>query len=131
MKKKPSNEEVINAFEVLPKEVKNTLQELFKQAPDDPEEFQRLVMVGDCPFCGSSKTKDCDEAKLGDITVGICLDCCRMWCLDCGYLFPNGQTICDHWAICTDCGFSDEEGQGCEISPVECSIIKEKLGTSE
>jgi hypothetical protein len=128
--KKPDREEVLDAFHALPEEAQNALQELLRQAKDDPKEFVRLAMVGDCPFCGGSNTRDCDETSLGDITVGICLDCYRLWCLECGFLFSKGQTLCDHWVICQDCKFNDinyEEGETCGTTADECSIIKEKL----
>lgn len=128
--KKPNKEEVLEAFHALPDEVQSALQELFSQDNDDQDEFVRLAMVGNCPICGSSNTRDCDETPFGDITVAICLDCYKLWCLECGYLFQKGQTICDHWAICEECAPKDvnyEDGEDCGVAADECPIIQEKL----
>jgi hypothetical protein len=130
MKKKPGSKEVMKVFDDLPEDVKNTLEELLEQAKSK-EEFLQLAMVGGCPFCGGTNTRDCDETPLGDITVGICLDCHRLWCLECGYKFPEGKTMCEHWAICEDCEFIDEKKESCGTPPFECSILREKLDLTE
>ncbi len=127
--KKPDVDKVLDVLHTLPEEVQSDLMELVKQA-NDPEEVVRLALVGDCPFCGSTNTRDCEEAPLDDPTVGICLDCSNLWCLECGYLFPKGQTVCGHWAICDACEFSHvkwDEGETCGTTADECSIIKEKF----
>ena len=54
---------------------------------DGKKEFINRVMVGDCPICGSKKTRDCEESPLNDSLVGLCEDCSSIWCLECGTVF--------------------------------------------
>ncbi len=110
-----------------PTEIENGIRKAFENS-DSIEEFHRLTMVGDCPKCGSSKTRDCEDSPLGDSCVGICLDCAVLWCLECGQVFEEGIRCCDHWPICEACKFIDENKEKCtaNISPMECSIIKEE-----
>ena len=94
----------------------------FKNAKNE-KDFFRIMMVGDCPKCGGENTRDCEDSPLGDITVGFCLDCYIIWCLECGEIFKENQTICVHWEICDKCKFSTDEG--CDILIDECSIIQD------
>ena len=109
-------------FDSLPHDMKTYLIRAAEVA-NSKEEFVRLTMVGDCPKCGSSKTRDCEHSPLDDPTVGICLECYTLWCLECGEVFQKGQTGCEHWSICAQCDFS-KHGE-CNIPPFECSIIRE------
>lgn len=98
------NKEIREIISSLPDEIQGHFQELFKAARkysgDDylaQEEFIRSVTVGNCPTCESTRTKDCDDSPLNDITIGLCLECFHMWCLECGEKFKLGQTVCTHW----------------------------------
>jgi hypothetical protein len=97
---------------------------LFERAANtnSMEEFIRTSMVGDCPSCGSENTRDTGGTPLDDPTVGICLNCQTLWCLDCGLVIETGQTVCRHWDVCGECGFSTDEG--CSTMPWECQIIE-------
>jgi hypothetical protein len=73
-------------------------------------------MMGDCPNCGSKHTRDGDDAgfpkeKAGDITVGICLECGYVWCLECGDALASWP--CQHWQewsqYCEANGLNEEE----------------------
>ncbi len=114
----------LEAFEKLPKDLQEFLTEAFKQA-DTVKEFIRITMVGECPLCGSENTMDCDDTPLGDICVGICLDCFSLWCLECGEVFEEGQRHCSHWEICDSCDFGKHE-ENCGFSPSECPIIQDR-----
>jgi hypothetical protein len=61
------------------------------------EEFISKLMIGECPKCRSSSTVDGDAPPVNDITVGICLACGCHWCLECGNVFPKGETSCSCW----------------------------------
>lgn len=111
---------VMDIFESLPEETRENLLEIMRTS-GSLEEAIRRIHVGDCPVCGSQNTRDCEDTPLNDSTVGICLDCHAMWCLECGMVFKEGQTKCEHWEICDKCHFPGEDG--CGIPTLECSII--------
>jgi hypothetical protein len=92
--------------------------------PSSDKELARMLMVDDCPRCGSKNTKDCDTiVDVEDNTIGICLDCGYIWCLECGYELK--EKICPHWSACSDCDQTDAEGS-CPHAPEisECPIIQ-------
>jgi len=99
---------------------------------DGKKEFINRVMVGDCPICGSKKTRDCEESPLNDSLVGLCEDCSSIWCLECGTVFEKGQKECKHWAVCENCKFLSSNGKCTgDISIRDCSIIQDwKTGES-
>jgi hypothetical protein len=110
--------------EALPEDVKKLLEETVEET-DTSDEFIRMFMVGDCPVCGSGNTRDCDDTPIEDISLGICLDCSALWCLECGEVLKHGQTMCEHWQICNECEF-DIKAE-CDIPISDCSIIQEWL----
>lgn len=95
------DKEIRKVIASLPEDIQDYFRKLLKRARkysgDDyfaQEEFVRSIMVGDCPYCGSKKTKDCEDSPLKDNTIGLCLECVQMWCLECGNKFKPGQTVC-------------------------------------
>lgn len=113
----------MEAFEKLPRE----MQEFLQQKGKDPYARQGLflgVIAGDCPVCGSFNTLDGGDTPLSDSTIGICLDCYRLTCLECGYILEKGKTICEHWKICEQCRPSPRENV-CKIQVWNCTIIEE------
>ena len=76
-------EETMDIFDALPDDIQEDLMDAFEKS-DSKDEFLRLMNVGDCPVCGSEKTRDCEETFLDDNCVGLCLECLTMWCLECG-----------------------------------------------
>ena len=93
----------------LPREVSGVLCEL-AQTCATSEEFVNLLMVDDCPSCGSPMTGDCEEdPQIEDICVGRCFECGHLWCLDCGRVFDEVKPICS-------CG--DEDDGSCRIRVV-------------
>ena len=117
-------------FRQLPEGMQEYLRKQIAE-PDRVEEFVSAIIVGDCPVCGSSKTRDCGDTPLDDIYVGICLKCSTIWCLECGLIFEKGQHTCPHRAICDKCDFIDEDKEECaqieslDYSIGNCSIIQE------
>ena len=92
----------------------------------EKNEFISKVMVGSCPVCNSQDTRDCEYSPLNDSTIGLCEECHAMWCLECGIIFKNKQTKCDHWGICENCKFQDQDGIcTANISAQHCSIIND------
>ena len=92
-------------------ETQQMLRNLLADMPEPTEEYKRLVMVGNCPKCSSTKTKECSGVEaIDDSRVGLCLDCGYLWCLDCGCNL-NGQkkTECGHRNICDTCDEKKEE----------------------
>ncbi len=89
------------------------------------EEFFNMVMVGDCPSCGSSGTVQCDEVdEEGDPTIGLCKSCGYTWCLECGMAVAADET-CGHWDVCEACEEEKDEFGDCGVLPAECPRILE------
>ena len=117
--KKKEIEEILSDLEDSEREL---LESKLREC-DTPEEFISGVMVGECPKCSSLTTKDCeDEPEVDDITIGKCLMCGHLWCLECGEDFKEGQRRCEHWSVCLECEVNDEFG--CGIPIWECSAIQ-------
>jgi hypothetical protein len=115
-----SDENVIDTFKALPQEMQEFLNNVSKNPPPGQEIF-RGVVAGDCPVCGSFNTLDGGETPLEDPTLGICLDCCTIHCLDCGELLRGGQTACPHRKVCDECRAA--RGKACRIPVWNCSVI--------
>lgn len=99
---------------------------IMEEAREEAKEFYRAEMIGNCPRCGSEKIKDCEEViDIKDNTVGFCLDCGFLWCLECEYELADN--ICSHRTVCDDCEKVDEDGMGCpyEEDLSECPSVKE------
>ena len=95
----------------------NKDQALLKEA----EEFACHSLVGDCPRCGGHNTKDCETiVDIEDATVGVCLDCGYLWCLECGFELKEEE--CPHWAVCDKC---DHQGEYWQEDASECSLVQD------
>jgi hypothetical protein len=115
-------------FEALSEEMREFISEALR-TPDSQASLFRGVLAGDCPLCGSFSTLGGGDTPLGDDTVGICLDCCTITCLECGEIFARGQTHCSHWQICERC--ESHQDYGCAISIWECPRIGDWKRTRE
>jgi hypothetical protein len=110
------------SLEALPETMQEFLLKTAERSSGDGD-FYNGVVMGDCPVCGSFNTRDGSDTPLGDPTVGICLDCYTIACLECGNVFDKGQTVCEHRRICDGCGLA-KEGDGCGVPTWECSFIQ-------
>jgi hypothetical protein len=109
------------ALSSLPRE----LQEYLLRTSQEPEsvlDFFNGVVAGDCPVCGGFNTRQGSDTPLDDPTVGICLDCFSMTCLDCGEVFENGQTVCEHLKVCDACKSGGK--RECNIPVWDCPRIE-------
>ena len=113
-------EAVSDILKLLPKDLYDSLINLAQKA-EGSDEYVREIYIGDCPVCESQKTSDCGELPIEDITVGVCLKCFTMWCVECGTIFKKGQTVCDHWVLCEACDLSTD--MGCGLIADECEEI--------
>jgi hypothetical protein len=74
------------------------------------EEFVNRVMVGDCPKCGSSNTRDCEnDLEIDDITVARCLACGQLWCPFCGELLKADQSDEHDCPVLNEIDLNDED----------------------
>jgi hypothetical protein len=80
-------------------------------------------LVGGCPRCGSVHTKDCEHVEgIEDFTVGLCLKCGYLWCIECGKpLVKNAN--CNHWEICRKCNTVEVSGF-CSTDLVDCAKLR-------
>ncbi len=97
------------------------------------EDFLRLIFVGDCPRCNSSNSVQCDNVTgIENPTLGLCVDCGFVWCLECGgqletAYWPEREIRCGHWEICEACETAHPHEGICQIPPWECRKILEWL----
>ena len=94
----PSAEEIAaaaSALEAMSPELLSELRNTLDKSTSG-EDFVNRIMVSDCPRCGRSNTRDCeDDPDIDDPCVGRCFDCGQLWCLDCSEFFKDAQSI-DH-----------------------------------
>jgi hypothetical protein len=109
------------ALRRLPQDLKEFLIRAIAKGNPELDSFNGVV-AGDCPVCGSFNTLEGADTPLCDPTVGICLDCCSINCLECGEIFEKGQTACHHWQVCEQCEISSEDG--CGTAVWDCSKIE-------
>lgn len=113
-------------WQELSDKAKESIFEMLNELnPSSPEELNRMVLVGDCPRCGCKNTKDCETVvDIEDTTIGICLDCGYLWCLECGYELTEKN--CPHWIACSDCDQTGVEGSCANTLEIsECPIIQD------
>lgn len=80
--------------------------------------------VRPCPHCGNSGTMDCARVEgISDATVGLCLTCGYIWCLECDASLITGIP-CGHWQICAACGEKKKPSGFCGTMPLECRHIQ-------
>jgi len=111
-------------WDSIPKDVQDELTKALEESSaTSVEEFISEIFVGDCPECGSRNTRDCEELPdIDDITIGLCNDCGRLWCTECGRTITKGD-VCEHWEICEKCTRKKDEFGDCGIPPWECAEI--------
>ncbi len=114
------------AWKLLPEKIRQDLLRAVKTSRTDTEEqFISEMMVGECPKCGGERTRDCEEIpEMLDNTVGLCLDCGYLWCLECEGPLMEGID-CKHWGICEGCFEQRDELGMCRIPAWECNRIIE------
>lgn len=122
-KKEEYRQTTLDEFSSFPQDLQDNLMHQALTC-DSFEEFWRQAIVGDCPFCGSEKTMDCGDTFRDDNTLGVCFDCHKIWCLECGEALKDGQRACEHWAVCEKCE-SGKAADGCGIPIWECPIIED------
>ncbi len=103
-------------FNALPEDLRDELLAAVKESDaTSAEDLISQILVGECPQCLSSNTRDCEDvAETEDITIGLCKDCGHIWCTECGRTVTKGST-CEHWAICDRCRKKKDEFGDCGI----------------
>jgi hypothetical protein len=79
-------------------------------------------LIGTCPRCGSSQTKDCEHVEgIKDFTVGLCTACGHLWCIECGKPLLK-DAVCTHWEICRKCDLAEMSGF-CSADLMKCAKL--------
>ena len=87
-------------------------------------------MIGDCPKCKSTATRDCDEIEgIQDCTIGLCMDCGHLFCSECRQDLSQNLN-CKHWEICETCIEADENLLR-KTGPEKCKKLKSELSGTE
>lgn len=98
MRADPSSEagadSALEAAQGLPPSVQEYLHDAYHRS-GTAEEFVNMIMVGNCPKCGSAHTGDCEEdPELEDPLVARCYDCGHYWCTECGRELDSRRPYC-------------------------------------
>jgi hypothetical protein len=122
-------EDLRGMWEFMP----DRIQKALKRAVDISTEksgSRENAMARHCPRCGAGNTIDCDKVVgIGDPTVGLCISCGYVWCLECDtYLIST--IVCGHWKVCRHCSERKDESGYCRIVPWECAQIRSWLAGS-
>ena len=92
---KVDREEVHAMWELMPPEVQRAFRGAVESLGREMERGEPVV-IRLCPRCGGGKTVDCSEAAgIGDATVGLCVACGYVWCLECNAHLIS-TVACDH-----------------------------------
>jgi len=122
-------EDLRGMWEFLPERVQRALQKavdtLWEHAGN-----REQTMARHCPRCGARETFDCDKvAGISDPTVGLCISCGYVWCLECDtYLIST--VVCGHWKVCRNCTERKDGSGYCRTAPWECKHIRDWLAGS-
>jgi hypothetical protein len=123
---KIDREHLHSMWELMPLEIQDALQAAV-EALAAGEGRKTNVLIRLCPRCGGADTTDCHEvAGIDDSTVGLCITCGYVWCLECETHLIS-TAICGHWKICANCGERKDESGYCGTVPWECDHIKRWL----
>ena len=88
---------VLELLEQMPPDVLAQMVATMSES-DGAEEFANLIMVGECPNCGTDQTGDCDaDPEIDNILVGRCYQCGQLWCTECGNTLKSNNLRCDCW----------------------------------
>jgi hypothetical protein len=60
---------------------------------------------------------------IADPTVGLCVTCGYLWCLECDTHLISTVT-CGHWKICANCVEGKDETGYCNNTPWDCPHIR-------
>ena len=94
-----------------------------RASPINEEQFLAQLMTENCPRCGGNQIKDCRKVEgINDITLGLCMGCGHLWCLECGRSLV-ANVHCNHWCICLLCDRLDT----CDVDLRECSKLRENV----
>ena len=118
------NDDFTDLFKTLPKDLKDELVKAVEESgAASAEESLSEIFVGPCPECGSSSTRDCEDAPdINDLSTGLCKECGHIWCLDCGRTVTKGS-VCEHYDICGRCRKKKDEFGDCALLPWQCKKI--------
>jgi len=110
-------------WELLPPEIGKALGDEVDRLTDEAAWVEGSV-ARRCPRCGGSFTTDCNEiTAIADPSVGLCVACGYLWCLECDTHLIATVT-CGHWKICANCGERKDESGFCHTLVWECRHIK-------
>ncbi len=91
---------------------------------------ERQISIRECPHCSSNNTIHCGQVKdLNDTTIGLCLACGYLWCLECDMALLT-TVNCGHWQVCSACTEEKDRSGYCGIVSRECSYIMDWLKKS-
>ncbi|MBA4390387.1 MAG: hypothetical protein C0399_05565 [Syntrophus sp. (in: bacteria)] len=109
-------------WEFLPDNIQDSLKIAFV-IYQQRERQERQAIIRRCPRCSSKNTIDCGQVKdLNDTTIGLCLTCGYLWCLECDTVLLT-TVNCGHWQVCSACVEEKDLSGYCGIFPWECIHI--------
>lgn len=110
-------------WELLPPEIQDALRKAVEEKKERPK-AGRGGVIRSCPRCGGKDTTDCDRVLgIEDSTIGLCIGCGYLWCLECDAALLT-DILCGHWQICTYCGEKKDASGYCNTVAWECRHVK-------
>jgi len=115
------NADLLATVAALRADIRKMIEKAMERtSASNEEQFLAQVMTGVCPGCGRNQIKDCRQVQgIDDITIGLCMQCGFIWCLECGRSLI-GDVHCDHWDVCIKC----DEVDDCDIDLKECEKLR-------
>lgn len=113
-------------WELLPPEIQETLKETIDEFRTASAE-EKSRSAGTCPRCGGKTTTDCQNVdRIRDATVGLCIHCGYLWCIECASALMT-SVRCGHWNVCIHCGQPKDAYGYCTTEPAACPFIQDWL----
>jgi hypothetical protein len=113
-------------WEFLPGNIQESL-EMAIHVNLQKERSERQTPDRICPHCGHDDAIDCGQVKdLNDTTIGLCLICGYLWCLECDAALLT-TVNCGHWHVCASCAEEKDLSGYCGRIPWECPHIRDWL----
>ncbi len=120
----------LKMWEFLPPGIQESLKAVLEIHQQRGHRQDMPAIIRECPHCSSHNTIDCGHVKdLNDTTIGLCLACGYLWCLECDTALLT-TVNCEHWQVCSACTEEKNLSGYCGIIPWECIHIKTWLKKS-
>jgi len=115
-------------WELLPGEIQQALRKAVAEKKETTRPVRGVIRL--CPRCGERDTTDCDRVMgIEDVTIGLCLRCGYLWCLECETALLT-SVLCGHWQVCAHCRERKDPSGCCSTVAWKCKHVRTWLSKS-